>query len=304
VFGPAQHFEIRRSRFFGNDRDGGNTDGLNIQDASFGLLEDLETFGQYDGLDIGSQRSSPGSSFIIVRRVKSHSNRNTNFPNSTTVTGPICFQYTQQWNNYNWGSTVSYENSTNVEYWNSVFDDVLTGINIIAPAPGATFAASNNIFRAHQESNATTPGTAIAGAAGASLRADYNRVVLGNYGNGVIVGPNSSSGPVTFVDRAARDYRPAVSDTAVIDKGTFFMTAATAVSNGTAITTARDPRTYFWPGDTIQIEGVGTRVVASLGSNTIALTTTATVAAGAGIHLPWAGSAPDIGAYEYSGASP
>lgn len=79
-----------------------------------------------------------------------------------------------------------------------------------------------------------------------------------------------------------------------------------------------DPRTYFispgnhpWAsGDVIQIVGTctngagrhgaaGRARIVSMTSSTITLDDTCTWADGAGVHWPWAGSAPDMGAYEF-----
>lgn len=79
-----------------------------------------------------------------------------------------------------------------------------------------------------------------------------------------------------------------------------------------------DPRTYFlspqihpWAtGDVIQIVGTcanglarhgaaGRAQIVSMTSNSITLDDTCTWADGAGVHWPWSGTAPDMGAYEF-----
>ena len=83
---------------------------------------------------------------------------------------------------------------------------------------------------------------------------------------------------------------------------------AAGVSSGTTITTGAsyaggpsDPRTFFWPGDRIAIQGVGVRTVTAVSATTLTLDSAASVPAGAGLHYAIHGSAPDIGRSEYGG---
>ena len=290
----ADHFYAKGSKFHHNNSSGCNCDGLNLQDTDYALIEDSEAYGQYDGFDVGSQHSSPGSSHIIFRRVLSYSNSNTNFPSSTTITGPITYENVVTWDNYNWGSLVAYENSQNVHIWNSIFDDVNTGINF-NQSPG-TMYAYNNIFNAN---------TAVRADAGTKTNLDYSRIINGGL-SGVTNGAHSSTGSVNFVDQANHDYHLTPNNPDLIDHGTFFMRTSGSNSNTNVINVNQDPRIYFWIGDSIQIEGVGKRVIKNMSLNSITVDAPLTYSVNAGVHLPWTGSAPDIGAYEYqeSGSSP
>lgn len=291
-FHNCRNIEVRRYKGHNNNRDKGNTDGLSLQDVSYALVEDAELYGQYDGLDVGSQGAAPGCSFVIIRRAKSYSNSNTNFPNSTTVTGPVVFEYCQSWDNHNWGSAVSYEGSRNVQYWNCTFADVGTGINYNSPATThPSLCVRNSIF-------ALAAGK-IAIRGPAAIEADYNRVTAGvKYLGGVAPGADSTVGPVSFVNAAGRDYRLAVDNPAAIDGGAFFMRTADAGTRTALLPVDGDPHTYFWPGDEIQIEGTGLRKVVSMTTRSITLDAPATFNRGKGVHLPWTGVRPDLGALE------
>ena len=292
-FKPAHHGRVSRSKFYNNTSPGCNCDGLIIVDVDYLLVEDSEAYGNYDGFDTGSQYNPPypadaGSKHIIFRRVISHDNVNTNFPLSTILTGPVTYENIVTYNNYNWGSMVNYEKSKNVHIWNSVFDNVATGI-LLTDSPGP-MSYYNNIFNA---------STAISNASGGIISADNNRLMQGVY-SGVTPGPNSSTGTVNFVNAAGRDYHLTANNPALIDKGAFFMRTSQAGSGTTVINVNKDPTIFFWVGDTIQIEGVGTRVVKSMSGTSITVDAPMTYSAGAGVHLPWSGAAPDIGAFEYS----
>lgn len=293
-FNGAQHVEVRRfTSFKNNRRNAGNTDGLNLQDVAFALVDDAEIYGQYDGLDIGSQKTAPGCSFVIVRNVRAHSNKNTNFPNSTTIAGPVVFEYCQSWDNRDWGSAVSYEGSRNVHYWNCTFANVSTAINDHEPPKkDAKMIVRNCLF-------ALADGkTALRGPA--TLDADYNRASAGvHYQGGVVPGPNCTTGPILFRNAAANDFRLKENDNPqAIDRGVFFLKAARAGATTTRLEVDGDPRLYFWHGDTIQIAGTGRRTATTLTATTITLDQSATFAPGAGVHLPWNGPRPDLGACE------
>lgn len=116
-----------------------------------------------------------------------------------------------------------------------------------------------------------------------------------------------------------------------IDRGTFFL-RANGAGSGTTINVRRgdtlsamngsdadalaefsDPRNFFmspstYPGsagDSIQIEGCGRRTVTNLTATSITFTGgSCSWADGAGIHRPWNGNAPDIGAMESGGSGP
>ena len=127
---------------------------------------------------------------------------------------------------------------------------------------------------------------------------------------------------------AANDFN-LQSDSTAIDAGRFLMLANGAGSNATTLTIqanggGSDPRYYFISptsyldavADTIQIkDAVCQGAAAELGSaeraKIVSMTATAitldrfcTWADGAGVHLPWEGTAPDIGAFEYTGSTP
>jgi hypothetical protein len=54
------------------------------------------------------------------------------------------------------------------------------------------------------------------------------------------------------------------------------------------------------PGDTIQLQGQSmTATITAISGNTITVATPLTWSAGQGLALAYAGTAPDVGAYEY-----
>lgn len=113
----------------------------------------------------------------------------------------------------------------------------------------------------------------------------------------------------------------------VVDAGTFFLLTKGAQATPASVVpvkassarTSSDPTAYFIApssylgavGDVIQISGAnctngvsrralaGRAQITSMTSGTITLDDTCTWSDGAGVHLPWAGAAPDIGAYEF-----
>lgn len=106
------------------------------------------------------------------------------------------------------------------------------------------------------------------------------------------------------------DFTPQAGSSA-IDAGRFLMRAAGGGSNATTITvkangSSSDPRDYFIApnsfldaeADTIQIEGCGRVRITGMTANSISFTPACSWADNAGVHLPWAGSAPDAGAIE------
>lgn len=97
---------------------------------------------------------------------------------------------------------------------------------------------------------------------------------------------------------------------AAVDLGAFLMRAEGG-GGGTTVRVmgngmSNDPRNYFigpdsYPdavADTIQIEGAGRVTITAMTADAISFTPALTWTDGAGIHLPWAGRAPDIGAFE------
>jgi hypothetical protein len=107
---------------------------------------------------------------------------------------------------------------------------------------------------------------------------------------------------------------------AAIDAGTWFMRASGAGTNETTISVLgngaySDPRYYFiapWDaaatsdigmyldsvGDTIEIQGCGERTITSMTSTGIAFTPACSWGDGAGVHLAYQGTAPDLGPHE------
>ncbi len=102
------------------------------------------------------------------------------------------------------------------------------------------------------------------------------------------------------------------SGSAAIDKGQFLMRANGAGANASTINVlgngnSNDPRNYFIAPnsyldatpDTIQIQGCGQVTITALTATSISFTPScASWANGAGVHLPWNGNSPDIGAFE------
>jgi hypothetical protein len=101
---------------------------------------------------------------------------------------------------------------------------------------------------------------------------------------------------------------------AAIDAGTYMMRASSGAT-GTTVSVlgnggSNDPRNYFiGPAsyldavpDQIMIAGsdCGARTITAMTSTSISFSGSAcTWTTGAGIHLPWSGSAPDMGAFEF-----
>ena len=114
-----------------------------------------------------------------------------------------------------------------------------------------------------------------------------------------------------------------------INAGTYLMRASSAGADSMTVSVlgngmSNDPRSYFIERtsyldaipDTIQIKGATcANAVAELGSaerakivsmtaTSITLDRSCSWPDNAGVHLPWEGAAPDIGAYEYAGSAP
>ncbi|HSQ00678.1 MAG TPA: hypothetical protein VL049_25925 [Candidatus Dormibacteraeota bacterium] len=97
-----------------------------------------------------------------------------------------------------------------------------------------------------------------------------------------------------------------------IDAGRFLLRANGAGTNATIISVkanggSADPRNFFIAPnsyldalpDTIQIEGCGRVAVTAATATSISFTPACSWADNAGIHLPWAGAAPDMGPFEF-----
>ncbi len=87
-------------------------------------------------------------------------------------------------------------------------------------------------------------------------------------------------------------------DTTSVDRGTFVLRTTTAGQEGLLVPVDDDPRRFLRAGDEIQIEGVGRVIAVALTESGIELAEPVSFDAGAGVHLPWNGIAPDIGAVE------
>lgn len=85
--------------------------------------------------------------------------------------------------------------------------------------------------------------------------------------------------------------------TTSIDRGTF-ITKTSSGGNGVQIPVTDNPTIRFRVGDEIQIQNGGRAFVVSLNSSTITVNTPLTFSNGAGVHIPYNGSAPDMGAVE------
>ncbi len=121
---------------------------MTLQDCENILIEDCEAYGQYDGFDTGSQQNEnegPGCRHIIFRRCKAYNNYNGNFPSSTTLKGPVCYQYCTAYDNTDWaGGMVLYEAARNTHIWNCTIAKVNVGINFFQ-GPGPVFLYNNII---------------------------------------------------------------------------------------------------------------------------------------------------------------
>lgn len=329
IFGEAGvslNTELRRVTAYSNNPNTvANCDGITIQDAEYILLEDCHTYGvnpgvapptntgyQYDGTDIGSQDGpgDQGMKYAILRRILSHDNSNTNFPNSSTHTGPVVFEYCTHYSNYNWGSSSTYFGSKNVEFWNCTADDVgqayhFEGSGYSGFASSYSMAVYNSITNLRHAADSVFHNTDVG-----HIRHDYNhKSTLGSWTKGS--GPadpvtaNETTGNAGFADASfgtSHDYR--LSATSVCrGSGATFMTTTAAGTSTTAVPVSKDPRAYFWPGDQVQV-GAGASApkafIASMTSSSITLFTPITFASGAGVHLPFDGSAPDKGSQQYT----
>lgn len=111
---------------------------------------------------------------------------------------------------------------------------------------------------------------------------------------------------------ASTNFTP-TAGSSLIDNGRFVMLASAAGSNSTTIPVkanggSSDPRNFFIGQDSfldpaqadrqIQIEGCGQRTAVSMTASSITFTPACSWASNAGVHLPWAGNRPDIGAKE------
>jgi len=85
--------------------------------------------------------------------------------------------------------------------------------------------------------------------------------------------------------------------TTSIDRGTF-ITRTIGAGSGVQIPVTDDATRRFRVGDEIQVQNGGRAHIVSLSSSTITVDAPLTFTSGAGVHLPYNGSAPDMGAVE------
>ena len=313
---PWSGHVFRRGRMVDNGS-GGNNDGLIIQDVDGVLVEDSEFSGQYDGFDSGSQLSgglqSDGTLAVGPRWIIARYNRATGsngvMPASTVQQGPVSMLYNAVHDNGNWGAVPVYEYSGNVHLWNNTFVNNATAVNFQAPTTGTLHAVNNLcVAGANTTSRNSVPMKICVDGNGQPmiLRKNYLAGTT-HYNPSTLDGTEQAgaAGSVAFAD-TSRYYPLASSQSSLIDRGDVFFRAALAGSATTTLVTGAsyaggptDPRTFFWVGDTLQIAGVGTRKVVALSATAITLDAPATFPAGAGVHYPYTGSAPDLGRSEW-----
>jgi len=133
-----------------------------------------------------------------------------------------------------------------------------------------------------------------------------------------ISSPNNDSPPlftaVSTTTYAANNYYPSASTAKSVDAGAPYCKVTSGTGSGTTFTTDCDPRLYFFsnanrPGiaaDTAYVgTGTSTCTVASLTANSITCSSATSWAQGDSVaRIRQVGSAPDIGVFEFSGASP
>ena len=207
----------------------------------------------------------------------------------------------------------------------SLYNSILAPVNgISSNTPFAqydmnnvnTFKSDFNIFCgfsdfsctgifAEWDPNGSNDGTGCAG----SEVANYSSLTAWQTDTGEDF--NSFRQDPKFVNATAKDYQ-LQSTSPAINAGTFFMRATAPGTNATTISVNKDPNRYFVspsrfyqvPGDRIQIEGCGEVTITSMSTNSITFTPACSWTTNAGVHVPWQGSRPDIGAFEYGGTSP
>lgn len=311
--GGDDNYEVRRVTSSSNNAGKqANADGITSQDCRFMLLEDCVTFGinpgtappanmlyQYDGNDCGSQNNAPngpGMQYTIFRRCQAYNNSNTNFPASSQVKGPLVFQYCEMWGNYNWGSHVNYDYSTNTEVWHMTADDVGQAHYYTQANAGQTLTIRNSLYNLRNANNVVAKNDSSG-----KLDLDYCRKAMTG-GWGVALGAHCSVGPIGFADanfQNSHDYRLAATSPARGTGAAFMASTNASGSNTATVPVTTDPRKYFWPGDQIQI-GNQLAFVIALTANQITLSSPVSFAASAGVHLPYDGAFPDLGAKQYT----
>lgn len=202
--------------------------------------------------------------------------------------------------------------SSNYVYHNSM---LLSGLNTIA-AP--TYWNSAIVWAHGSCSNNVIANNAIYRVGTNGEHAAFSGLTLGvtnNFFSGNLtntidikwVSTNTSSAALTVPDLHLQGISPA------INAGVFLTTITSADGSGTSFTVANP--NYFYDGwaipgetgDTIQLAGqTSTAIITDVNYDTGEITTATSVTwtTGQGVGLPYFGSAPDIGAYEYSAQVP
>jgi hypothetical protein len=311
---PWSGHVVRRGKLL-NNNSGGNDDGLIVQDLDGFLIEQCEISGQYDGFDSGSQLQadqSPVGPRWIIARFNRATGSNGVMPCSTVLAGPVALVYNSITGNGNWGAMPVYENSGNVHIWNNTFVNNKTPVNFQRyQLPAGDWVDSWGPL--HFVANLCKSGPNGSGCLDANNQAVFKRrnyLAGTSHANPATLGEHDQTGgadSIAFGDDTTF-YPITAADTALIDQGELFFLTASAGSDTTTVPLAAaypggptDPRTFFWIGDRVQIAGAGTNTITALGAASLTLSQPATFAAGAGVHYPYAGVAPDIGRSEYPG---
>lgn len=157
---------------------------------------------------------------------------------------------------------------------------------------------ANRFFDNRVVNNLLFQNSSCSGGGGQVSIADSGSVILSN--NSQV---NSDPG---FANANARDLT-LTSGSSQIDAGAF---VARAASSGSGTSLVVDDASWFYDGfgivgesgDEIQLEGQGTSatiLAINYATNTITLSTSLTWNNGDGVHLKYAGNAPDVGAFEF-----
>jgi hypothetical protein len=141
-------------------------------------------------------------------------------------------------------------------------------------------------------------------------------IAMLNGATNILVNQNNLTTPPAFVDPtdggAWSQTQPDChlqAGSAMSDAGTWLTAVTSSSGSGTSFTVG-DPNFFFAgmtaaghtvPGDTIQLQGQSaTATIAAISGNTITVNSSLTWTNGQGVALPYSGSAPDVGAFEYS----
>jgi hypothetical protein len=229
-------------------------------------------------------------------------------------------------NGFTRGSDLTYERNANAsEIYNSIMvqgasSPNIWGYNTAGQAFDFRPVSDHNLYDFANSGNDSFSGFRFSGNTFLASGVTFNNATA----------QSGFSGPNDLISTSSRRYNPAFTSTGgncntgafvyedcdftlrassdAIDAGRFFMRATSGGTNANTMQVDTDPRNFFIapdsflnaPADTIQIEGAGTVTIVSMTQNSITFTPATSWANGAGVHLPWTGSRPDIGAYEFS----